>query len=105
MLQLTLKHLLKLLHLRSDNNVTIRFIPILFIVILVVIFGGVKLSVRRDLRYNRIIKSAAFIQLSFVFNGFFFLFVVVIKDHTAVLRTYISALSVERGRVVGFPEN
>src|SRR6476659_2261411 len=105
MLKLTLKHLLKLLHLWSNNNVTVRLISILLTVILVVVFGGVKLCVGRDLRYNGIIEGTAFIEFGLVFFGFFFLFVVVIEDHTAVLRTNVSALSVERGRVVGFPEN
>ncbi len=105
MLQLTLKHLLKLLHLGSDNDAAIRLISILVVIILVVVFGGIELRVRRDLRYDGVVKGTAFIQFNLVFFGFFFLFVVVIKDHTAVLRTYVSTLSVEGGRVVGFPEN
>ena len=105
-LQLILKYLFKFFQFGSYYDGAIRVgVFIIHVVILVIIFCRVKNVKLCYLRYNRIRKSTAFIQFGFIFLRFLFLFIVMVKDYTALLCFYISALPVERGRVMYLPEN
>src|SRR5205085_7827823 len=74
------------------------------VVILVIVFGCIEIRIGRNFRYNRIAEGAAFIQFCFIFFGLFFLLVIVIKNNTAILGTYVISLPVKRGWVVCLPE-
>ena len=74
------------------------------IVVLVVVLGGVEIREGCDLGDDGFIIRSALVQLRLVMFGLLFLFVIMIEDGAAVLRTYVITLSVEAGRVVGFPE-
>jgi hypothetical protein len=79
-------------------------VAILFIIILVIIFGGVEVGKGGNFCNDRVFESAAFIQFCLVMFGFFLLFIIVILDYAAVLRAYVVSLPVKGGRVVCLPE-
>src|SRR3569833_1520032 len=69
-----------------------------------IILRGIELVVRCDLGHVGLVIFAALVQLSLIMLRFLLLLIVVVEDRTAVLCTYVFALLVKAGRVMGFPE-
>ena len=104
LLQLSLEHFFKFLNFWSDHERAIGLITVQTEIILVIIFSGIKMSKRCDFGYDGIVICAAFIQFDFIFFRFSFLFGIVVKYNTAVLRPCIIPLTIECCWVVCFPE-
>src|SRR3982751_2481510 len=106
MLPLILEHFPELIYFRSYHNAAIRIISFFVLqLLLVIILSGIEFSKRGDLGYNWFVESTTFIQFSFILFSFCFLFRIMIKNGATVLCSFISALPVERGRVMRFPKN
>src|SRR5215203_972762 len=89
------KYLFKFFQFRANNYRTIRIcILIKLVILLVVIFGGIKFSKGGNFCYNRFIIGATFIQLFFIELRFFFLVFIMIKNSTSVLGSFICSLPV-----------
>src|SRR5436189_4082942 len=105
-LQFILKDFFKLFKLGLYNDRAIRIrVLIKLIIILVIILGFVKFSERFKSCYDRVVKCTTFIQFSFIFLGFLFLFVIVIKYCTAILCAFICSLAIQSCWIMNLPEN
>lgn len=105
LLQLILKHLLELLQFRPDDEVAIRLVGVVGVVILVVVLRRVEVLVGLDGGDDGFGENVVFVELIFVVLGAFLLGVVMVEDDAAVLGTLVVALAVQSGGVVGLPEN
>src|SRR5206468_10389377 len=77
--QFIMKNFFELFYFWSNNKPAIRLATVLIEIILVIIFCGIKISVRFDCSNDRIIESTTFIQFCFIMFGLIFLGWICIK--------------------------
>ena len=94
----------ELFNLRSDNILTITLIGVKCKVILMVIFGRIKIGKGGNLRYNRILKHMRSSQLFLVFLGKLLLLFIVIKNRGTILGAFVISLTIQGCWVVRIPE-
>src|SRR5688500_6855278 len=69
-----------------------------------IIFGFVEHSSRGNFGYDLVAECSTFVQFGFILLSLKLLFLIMIKNGAPVLRSYVIALPVQRGRIMGFPE-
>ncbi len=107
--RLVLEHRLELLieflDLGSDDELAIALPRVVIKVVLMVLFGRVKVLERGDFRHDGPRKDLRGVELLLVLFGGLSLLIGVIKDGRAVLRAHIVALLIERRGIVSLPEH
>ena len=89
----------KLVNLRRDHILAVRLLRVVRVVVEVVIFGAVKVFVRRYRGHNRCVPNLLLREGRYHPFGGFFLFRRLVIDHRPILRANVVALPVFRGRI------
>ena len=97
--------LLVFLQFRSDDEVAVRFCFISVVIVLMVVLSLVEIGEWFDGRHDGVGECSAFIKFGFEELRLFPLFVVMEEYDTPILGTYIIALPIEGGGVMGLPED
>src|ERR1041385_2964161 len=104
-LQFILKHFPELLHFRFDHILAISLLAVVIVIGLVIIFRFVKNRERADLRYHRFSPGIFDIHFILVILRFLLLLFVMIKNHRAVLRSFIISLAIQLRWIMTLPES
>ncbi len=96
---------MEMLEFWLDDQLAIGFISMIGIIVMMVIFGLIKISEGRELGHHRISVSLRIVQFLDQSLRFCLLFFIAVENSRAVLSTNVIALAVEGRRIVGVEEN
>ena len=99
------KFLAELCHFGSDHHTAVALAWIVDIIILVILFGHIKMVDGGHFCDDGIVPNVGFVEFVDEAYGRFLLLLIVIKNDRPILRAYVSALPVQCCRVVDSEEN
>lgn len=97
-----LEDLVELLELGHDHSLAVALLGVLVEVVLMVLLCRIKFGEGNDLGGDFAVEDIP-IEFLFEFFGCLFLIFVLVEDRRTVLRSFVVALFVQCGRVVGLP--
>src|SRR5580693_4010105 len=103
-LQFSLKDFFEFFNLWPDYNRAIRLGAMQTKVVLVVIFRRIKGRKFRNLGNDGFAVCFALIELILIMLCLLALFLIMVENSTAILRSHIISLPVQAGRIMGFPK-